>query len=91
MTDAPVDAQRALSDSAARQLANATKTRAQLETISPRWLTRLLHWVPVEAGIYRLNQRAEPGRCRGGLPAAQRIGPAADVRRLRRSGRGSTS
>lgn len=61
MTDAPVDAQRALSDSAARQLANATKTRAQLETISPRWLTRLLQWVPVEAGIYRRNRVPNPG------------------------------
>lgn len=45
-----------LSDNAARQLANATKTVPQLETISPRWLTHLLQWVPVEAGIYRLNK-----------------------------------
>jgi hypothetical protein len=28
----------ALSDGAARQLANATKTTAQMSTISPRWL-----------------------------------------------------
>ncbi len=48
--------QTALGDAAARQLANATKTVPQLEAISPRWLTRLLHWVPVEAGIYRLNR-----------------------------------
>ncbi|MDQ7730987.1 family 2A encapsulin nanocompartment shell protein [Halomonas sp. SpR8] len=45
-----------LGDNAARQLANATKTVPQLETISPRWLTHLLQWVPVEAGIYRLNK-----------------------------------
>ena len=45
----------ALGDNAARQLANATKTAPQLETISPRWLTHLLQWVPVEAGIYRLK------------------------------------
>ena len=50
----------ALSDTAARQLANATKTTAQLETISPRWLIRLLRWVPVEAGIYRLNRVKNP-------------------------------
>ncbi len=50
----------ALSDAAARQLANATKSTAQLTTISPRWLVRLLHWVPVEAGIYRLNRVARP-------------------------------
>ena len=50
----------ALGDSAARQLANATKTVAQLSTISPRWLTHLLQWVPVEAGIYRLNRVKNP-------------------------------
>jgi len=46
----------ALGDVAARQLANATKTVPQLSTITPRWLTHLLGWVPVEAGIYRLNK-----------------------------------
>jgi len=50
----------ALGDNAARQLANATKTVPQLETISPRWLTHLLQWVPVEAGIYRLNKVKNP-------------------------------
>ncbi len=38
--------QTALGDVAARQLANATKTVPQMVSISPRWLTRLLHWVP---------------------------------------------
>jgi len=52
--------QHALSDSAARQLANATKTVPQLSTISPRWLVHLLQWLPVEAGIYRLNQVKNP-------------------------------
>jgi hypothetical protein len=47
---------RALSDSAARQLANATKTPAQMDLITPRWLVHLMQWVPVEAGIYRLNR-----------------------------------
>ena len=50
----------ALSDSAARQLANATKTTAQMSTITPRWLVRCMHWVPVEAGIYRLNEVKDP-------------------------------
>ena len=49
-----------LSDNAARQLANATKTAPQLSTITPRWLTHLLQWVPVEAGIYRVNQVKNP-------------------------------
>jgi len=52
--------QLALSDSAARQLANATKTVAQMSTITPRWLIHLLPWVPVEAGIYRLNKVRHP-------------------------------
>jgi len=50
----------ALGDSAARQLANTTKTVPQLETITPRWLVQLLQWVPVEAGIYRLNKVRNP-------------------------------
>jgi len=54
------EAQTALSDSAARQLANATKTTAQLSTITPRWLVHLLQWQPVEAGIYRLNTVKNP-------------------------------
>lgn len=49
-----------LGDDAARQLANATKTAPQLDIISPRWLTQLLHWVPVEAGIFRLNKVKSP-------------------------------
>ena len=49
----------ALGDNAARQLANATKTAPQLATITP-WLTHLLQWVPVEAGIYRVNQVKNP-------------------------------
>lgn len=53
-------AQLALGDNAARQLANATKTAPILSTISPRWLTHLLQWQPVEAGIYRLNTVKNP-------------------------------
>jgi hypothetical protein len=51
----------ALGDSAARQLANTTKTVPQLSTISPRWLVYLLQWLPLEAGIYRLNKVKNPG------------------------------
>ncbi len=54
------ESQLALSDNAARQLANATKTVPQLSTISPRWLVHLLQWLPVEAGIYRLNKVKNP-------------------------------
>lgn len=54
------DARIALGDAAARQLANATKTRPQLSTISPRWLVHFLQWLPVEAGIYRVNKVKNP-------------------------------
>ena len=37
-----LEPQQALSDNAARQLANATKTVPQLSAISPRWLVHLL-------------------------------------------------
>ena len=50
----------ALGDLAARQLANATKTVPQLSTITPRFLLHLLSWVPVEAGIYRVNRVVNP-------------------------------
>ena len=45
-----------VAESAARQLANATKTRAQWDGITPRWLIPFLPWAPVEAGIFRLNR-----------------------------------
>lgn len=48
--------QTALGDVAARQLAIATRTVPQLSTITPRWLTHLLNWIPVESGVYRLNK-----------------------------------
>lgn len=54
------EVQLALSDNAARQLANATKTTPQLSIISPRWLVHFLQWVPVEAGIFRLNRVKNP-------------------------------
>jgi hypothetical protein len=52
--------QTALSDVAARTLSNATKTVPMLSTITPRWLVHLIQWVPVEAGIYRVNKAKDP-------------------------------
>ncbi len=52
--------QSAVGDVAARTLANATKSVPMLSTISPRWLVHLLNWVPVEAGIYRVNKAKDP-------------------------------
>ncbi len=48
--------QTALGDVAARQLAIATRTVPQMISITPRWLTHLLHWIPAESGVYRLNK-----------------------------------
>ena len=55
----PVQSQ-ALGDAAARNLADVTKTVPQMATITPRWLVHLLAWVPVEAGIYRVNKVKHP-------------------------------
>jgi CRP-like cAMP-binding protein len=56
-----------VSVSAARNLANTTKTIAQMAETTPRWLLSLLPWVAVEAGTYRVNRR------RIVLPPDQRI------------------
>ena len=47
-------------DDAARTLANSTKSVPQMDTITPRWLVHLLAWLPVEAGIYRVNKVVHP-------------------------------
>jgi hypothetical protein len=52
--------QTALGDVAARQLAIATRTVPQLSRITPRWLTHLLNWIPVESGVFRLNKVKDP-------------------------------
>jgi hypothetical protein len=51
---------RALSDESARQLSSSSKTVAQMSTITPRWLTHLLPWVPVEGSVYRVNKVVDP-------------------------------
>lgn len=62
MAESVENKQIALGDAAARQLANATKTVPQLSSITPRWLTRVLPWIGVEAGIYRLNKVKDASR-----------------------------
>ena len=47
---------RVLGDASARQLATTQKTVVQTPIITPRWLPRFLSWVPVEAGVYRVNR-----------------------------------
>jgi hypothetical protein len=50
-----------LGASAARNLANTTKTPPQWLGSTPRWLVNLLPWVPVEAGTFRVNRVKDTG------------------------------
>jgi hypothetical protein len=49
------EARSSLSAKAARNLATATVTVPQMEQITPRWLHKLLPWVDVDGGVYRVN------------------------------------
>jgi hypothetical protein len=48
--------QTAVRDAAARKLSNTTKTPVQMPAITPRWLTAVLPWKPLEAGVLRVNR-----------------------------------
>jgi hypothetical protein len=75
-----------LGSSAARQLATTTKTVPQMLGITPRWLLRLLPWVDVGAGTYRVNRRRvvlrEEGPVTVRLADGQARVEAADLRTL---------
>lgn len=49
--------QQSLGTAAARNLATTTKSVPQMQEISSRWLLRLLPWVDVQGGTYRVNRR----------------------------------
>ncbi|MFD3679490.1 family 2B encapsulin nanocompartment shell protein [Streptomyces sp. NPDC058613] len=53
-TQAP---QRSLGTSAARNLATTTKSAPQMQEITSRWLLKMLPWVSVQGGTYRVNRR----------------------------------
>jgi hypothetical protein len=46
----------AVRESAARKLSNTTKTPVQVPALTPRWLTAVLPWKPLEAGVLRVNR-----------------------------------
>ncbi|MFK0256717.1 family 2B encapsulin nanocompartment shell protein [Streptomyces sp. NPDC090445] len=46
-----------LATSAARNLATTTKSAPQMQEITSRWLLKMLPWVPVQGGTYRVNRR----------------------------------
>src|SRR5262245_61807830 len=45
---------------AAQNLATTTKTPPQWEGITPRWLLKLMPWVQVRGGVYRINRVTRP-------------------------------
>lgn len=49
--------QLSLDREAARNLATTTKSAPQMQEISSRWLLRVLPWVQVQGGVFRLNRR----------------------------------
>jgi len=65
-TDSHINERVSLSATVARNLATATVTVPQYTEITPRWLHRLLPWVDVDGGVYRLNRVAKAAK---GQPA----------------------
>jgi len=63
--------QTALNTAAAKNLATTTKTPPQMQGITSRWLLRMLPWVEVTGGTYRVNRRLTYSTGRGRLSFAQ--------------------
>uniref|UniRef100_A0AAU2JWP9 Family 2B encapsulin nanocompartment shell protein n=1 Tax=Streptomyces sp. NBC_00049 TaxID=2903617 RepID=A0AAU2JWP9_9ACTN len=74
------DRQLSLSTAAARNLATTTKSVPQMQGISSRWLLRMLPWVHLGAGTYRVNRRLTHAVGRGRVSFVQN--GADDVRIL---------
>lgn len=49
--------QMSLATAAARNLATTTKSPPQMQGITSRWLLKLLPWVQVSGGVFRVNRR----------------------------------
>lgn len=49
--------QQSLSTQSARNLTSTTKTQPQMQGSTPRWLLKLLPWVEVPSGTFRVNRR----------------------------------
>jgi len=50
-------ARSSLGTAAARNLATTTKTPPQMQGITNRWVQRILPWVEVKGGTFRVNRR----------------------------------
>lgn len=64
--DDSTEAHLSLSAAAARNLATATVTVPQWAEITPRWLHKLLPWIDIDGGVYRVNRVAKAAK---GKPA----------------------
>lgn len=56
-TESGDPSQTSLGTAGARQLAHTTKSVPQMQGSTPRWLLRVLPWVQVNGGVYRVNRR----------------------------------
>jgi CRP-like cAMP-binding protein len=56
-TDVANSQQQSLATAAARNLATTTKSVPQMQSITSRWLLRILPWVQAQGGVYRVNRR----------------------------------
>ena len=65
------ETQTALTTAAAKNLATTTKTPPQMQGITSRWLLKMLPWVQVTGGTYRVNRRLTYSTGRGRLSFAQ--------------------
>ncbi|MFG1708215.1 family 2B encapsulin nanocompartment shell protein [Nonomuraea sp. M3C6] len=71
MPTEPTEQRLSLDTRAARNLATTTKTPPQMQAISSRWLLRMLPWVDVRGGTYRVNRRLTHTIGRGRVSVAQ--------------------
>jgi len=65
------DVQQSLGTAAAKNLATTTKTPPQMQGITSRWLLRVLPWVEVSGGTYRVNRRLSHAVGRGRVSFVQ--------------------
>lgn len=64
-------AQQSLNTAAAKNLATTTKTPPQMQGITSRWLLKMLPWVQVSGGTYRVNRRLSYAVGRGRVSFSQ--------------------
>lgn len=75
---AELERQLSLSTAAARKLTTTTKSAPQMQGITARWLLRMLPWVDVSGGVYRVNRRLSYA-LGDGIIACTEVGGAARV------------